>query len=101
MAVPTLPSTTAALRFSRRSFARLTGEFWNAALDSSCDIATNTVANVPASFPAITSRAANAGSEASLENFTFHGHTSWKKRRQYHFAIKLATGRRTLSETKS
>jgi len=46
-------STTAALRCSPASFARFTGDFRNAALNSSCDIATNSVASVRASFPAL------------------------------------------------
>jgi hypothetical protein len=37
-AVPTLPSTTAALRFIAGSFARSIGEPLNAALNSACDM---------------------------------------------------------------
>jgi hypothetical protein len=47
-------------------------------------------------LPAITSRATNALSVASIENFAFHGHTSWEKCRYIHFAIPLSTGRQTL-----
>lgn len=64
-AVPTLPCTTDALRFSPRSFARLIGEPLNAALNSSCDIGSSSRASVRASLPPSTSRVANAGSFSS------------------------------------
>ena len=66
----------AALRFSPRSFARFIGEPLNAVRKSSSLIARISRASVRASFPAITSRAANAGSFSSCANLTFHGHTS-------------------------
>jgi hypothetical protein len=47
----------------------------------------------------MTSRATIASSVASLENFTFHGHTLWDVCRYTHFEIPLSSGRRTLSTT--
>ena len=76
---PALPSTTAALRWSPRSFARFIGEPLNFSLNSSCVIATSSRASVRASFPAIAPRAANGlPSGSARENFSFHGHTSWQ-----------------------
>jgi hypothetical protein len=98
--VPTLPSTTAALRLSPRSFARFIGEFLNAAENCSCVIASRSRASVRASLPASASRASNGEScGSSLENLTFHGHTSWDVWRYTHTAIPLATGARTLSKS--
>ena len=74
--VPTLPSTTAALRFSPRSFERFIGELLNAAENSGCDIAGSSSASVLASLPAIAGRAANAASLSSCENLRVYGHTS-------------------------
>ena len=76
---PTLPSTTAALRFNPAQLRALHRRPLNAALNSSCVIASSSRASVRASLPAIASRAANglpAGS--ARENFSFHGHTSWQ-----------------------
>lgn len=92
-----LSSTDTALRFSPASFARFIGDLLNAARNASSSIAKISVESVRASFPVITSRASNAGSVASLENFTFQGHTSWDVCRYTHFEIALATGRQTLS----
>ena len=47
--VPTLPSTTAALRFIADSFARLIGEPRKAAENSGCDIASTSRASLRAS----------------------------------------------------
>jgi hypothetical protein len=44
-AVPTVPNTTAALRFDPRSFARFIGEPLDAAENSSCVIASNSRAS--------------------------------------------------------
>jgi len=95
-----LSSTANALRFNPRSFARFIGDFLNTTLNCSSSIATTSLANVRASFPATISRGANATSVASLENFTFHGHTSWEMYRQNHFEIPLSTGSRSLSRTR-
>ena len=61
------PSSTAALRFNPRSFARFIAEPLNARLNSSCDISNSSRASACASFPAIASRAANAGSFSACE----------------------------------
>jgi hypothetical protein len=70
------PNTTAAFRLSPRSFARFIGEFLNAARNCPSSIARISRASVRASFPAIASRGANAGSRASVENLWFQGQTS-------------------------
>ena len=98
--VPMLPSTTVALRFKPRSFARFIGDRRNAAAKSSCDIARISCATVLASFPAIASRDANACSFSSWANLMLYGQTSWENCRYTHFEISLATGRRTLRKTK-
>lgn len=61
-------SKTAAFRCKPRSFARLFGEFLNAALNSSGAIATISRASVRESFPAITSRAVKALACALIPN---------------------------------
>lgn len=76
-AEPTLPSTTAELRLSPRSFARFIGEPLNAVENSDCDIASRVRARVLASLPDSTERGANAGSESSVANLWLYGHTSW------------------------
>jgi len=95
-AVRTLPSTTAALRLSPRSFARFIGEPLNARLHSSCVMARISRASDLASRPASASRSVNAGSRSSLAKRTFHGHTSWDLCRLTRFEIPLGTGARTL-----
>ena len=60
-AVRTFPSTTAALRFRPRSFARFMGEPLNATENSSGAIASRARASWRVSLPASTSRGANAG----------------------------------------
>ena len=94
-AVPTLPSTTAALRASPRRFARFIGEPLNAALNSGWSIDSSSRASVRASFVPNASRGANAGSRSSGANLTLNGQTSWEEWRYNHFEIPLATGRRT------
>ena len=96
-AVPTLPNTMAALRFTPRSFARLIGEPLKAALNASCDIARISRESVTASLPRMNSRDANGDPAAnSRENFTFHGHTLWEMCRYTRFVVELDRGRRTL-----
>ena len=85
-AFPTFPSTTAALRFNPRSFARFIGEPLSPTRNSSCVITSSALANARASFPAITSRGANVDASGIFRaNFTFHGHTSWENCRYNHF----------------
>jgi hypothetical protein len=66
--------TTAALRFSPRSFARFIGEPLNAAPSSVCVMP-----------------------NSSRANRTFHGHTSWDVWRYTRFEIRLETGGNTLA----
>ena len=70
----------------------LHGRTPNAALDSSCDIASNAHATVRASLDASTGRCANSGTASACANFTFHGHASWEERRYDRFAVSLSTG---------
>lgn len=74
---PTLPSTTAALRFNPRSFARFIGEPLNAAVNSARDMATSSRDIVGASRPATAARGANGESVESPDaNLWLYGHTS-------------------------
>lgn len=93
---PAFPSTTAALRFSPRSFARFIGDLLKARENSSCAIPSRSRASVRVSLPPNAARGANAGSFSSVANRTFHGHTSWEICRHTCFEIPLTTGRRTL-----
>lgn len=68
-AEPTLPSTTAELRLSPRSFARFIREPSNAAENSACDIASRVRATALASSPDSTERGANAGSKVLARTF--------------------------------
>ena len=96
--LPTLPSTTAALRFSPLNLARFIGDFRNTARKPSSSCARRSRASVRASFPAMNSRGANGESSANAcENFTFHGHTSWEMCRYNRVMVELETVRRTLS----
>lgn len=73
---PTLPSTTAALRFSPRNLARFMGERVNADENSAGDIASSVRARGMADMPDNTERGKNAGSEASLPNLWLYGQTA-------------------------
>jgi hypothetical protein len=77
------------------------GDRLNAALNSSCVIATSSRASVCESLPASTARGANSGTLFGRVNETFHGHTSWEMYRQNRFAIPLGTGARTLRSQRS
>ena len=94
--VPTLPSATAALRFSPTRFARFIGEPLNADENSACDMDSRCVARDRASCPSRAGLAANAASESSCENLRLYGHTSWEMCRYNRFEISLTTGRGTL-----
>ena len=97
--VPTLPSTTAALRFMEGSLARFIGEPRNAARYASRSIPRISRASVRAFFPASASRGVNGKfSGSSLANRTFQGHTDWEICRETRFAIPLGTGARTLAK---
>ena len=72
-------STAAAFRRDLASFARLIGDFRNAALNTFWSSARMSRASVTASFAAMNSRARNGESSGNVgENFTFHGHTLWE-----------------------
>ena len=94
--LPVFASTPAAFRFSPASFARFIADPLNAALNSSCVIASKSRARIHASFPASTARGANSGTFNACANFTFQGHTSWQECRDARFAIALGTEVRTL-----
>ena len=88
-----LTSTTAAFRFSLRSFARFIGEPLSAALNSACDMPRISRAGVRASRPRSTWRGANGDSAGCSDaNRRFHGHTSWEEWRYDHSAVPLTTG---------
>jgi hypothetical protein len=74
--VPTLPSTTAELRFNPRSLARFIGDSLNASENSNGDMAKNSRARIRASLPATAGRAAKAGSDSGSENLRENGHSS-------------------------
>ncbi|HEU4629136.1 MAG TPA: recombinase family protein [Gemmatimonadaceae bacterium] len=74
--VPTLPSTTAALRLSPRNFARFMGDPLKAAENSGCDMDSSSSASDLASLPASAERAANDGSDSSRANLWLYGQTS-------------------------
>nr|WP_230981081.1 hypothetical protein [Gemmatimonas groenlandica] len=95
---PTLPSTTAALRFSPRSFARFIGDPLNAAEYSERESDSIHSAIDRASFPSSDLRDANASSVTGFENLPLYGHTSWEMCRQNRFRIDLSTGRITLGQ---
>lgn len=89
-------STTAAVRFSPRSFARFIGEPLKAAENSSCVMPSSSRASVRASIPASPSRAARGDSPGSaFAKRWFPGHTSWDVDPLTHFEIPLTTGMRT------
>jgi hypothetical protein len=73
---PRLPSTTAALRFKPRSFARFMAESLNDDANSSGDMASSSVASERASLPDTAGRAANSAMDSSRENLRLYGHTS-------------------------
>jgi DNA invertase Pin-like site-specific DNA recombinase len=76
-ALPTLPSTTAALRRKPRRFARFMGDPLKDAENSSCVIASSSSANDRASLPATAARGAYGDLAASsFENLRLNGHTS-------------------------
>ena len=95
-AVRTFLSATSALRFRPRSFARFMGEPLNETESSSGVIASRARTGWRASFPASTSRGANAGSFNSCASFTLYGQHGWEMYRQYRFEIPLGTGSLTL-----
>ena len=65
----------------------------NVALNSCCDMPSNSRASVRASPPPNAARAANGDSSGSArENFALHGQTSLDIWRCSHFAIPLGTG---------
>jgi hypothetical protein len=97
--VPRFPSTTAALRFNPRSFARFMGLPLNAALNSSCVIARSSSASRRAFFPRRTSRVASSATPFCRANRTFQGHTSWECGRYTHFEISLAAGSQTFAKS--
>jgi predicted nucleic acid-binding protein len=74
--VPTLPSTTPALRLSPTRLARFIGEPLNEAENSACDMDRSCAARDRASCPSRTGLAANAANESSRENLRLYGHTS-------------------------
>jgi hypothetical protein len=74
--VPTLPNTTAALRFRPRTFARFIGEPLNAALHFDRVMSNSSRASVRASLVPHASRGANGDSSGSSRaNRWFHRHT--------------------------
>jgi hypothetical protein len=96
--VPTLPNTTAALRFRPGSFARFIGEPRNAAENPFYVMPNSSRASVRASLRPNVSRGANGESSgSSLANLTFQGHTDWEEWRYNHFVIPLRTGAGTLT----
>ena len=96
-----VPSTTAALRSSPRSFARLVGEPLKAALNSGCVMPRISRASVRGSSLPNTSRGAyGEWSGSSRANRTLRGHTSRDVWRDDRFEIRLETGDRTLATGK-
>lgn len=83
-------NATAALRASPRRFALFMGEPLNAALKSSCVIASTSRGMARESFDASTSRGRNSATFSASANFTFQGHTSWEECRDNRFEIRLA-----------
>jgi hypothetical protein len=99
--VPTLPSTTAALRANPRRFARFIALPLKRALNSACDMVTSSRATVRASGESNPSRDASAGSINASANLMFHGQTSWEVCRYTRLEIPLGTGSGTLRKTTS
>ena len=73
--VPTLPSTTDALRFNPRNLARFMGEPLNAAENSDGDMVSSSSASERESLPASAALGANAGSDSSRANLWLYGQT--------------------------
>ena len=76
---PTLPSTTAELRFRPLNLARFTGDPLNAAENSDCDMASSSSASERASLPASEGLGAYGDPSASSDaNLRLYGQTAWQ-----------------------
>ena len=92
--LPTLPNTTAALRFEPRSFPRFVGEPLNAAPNSLCDMPNSSRASCRASLPSSASRGAKgepAGDRLAYP--MFQGEVVWHTSHPFCPSAPVAKGR--------